>query len=138
MLTAGAADWVVVGAVVVVDVVGGAWCRVEWQPHITAPSRRTLARLRVPIEGLLARWPARAPAAGIGDEPFHHTFIREIGAPVRDTHLLCGTRFRALAGTTGDSAGGRGFLGGHGLRVGHPVGNSILQRPQRHIGNALR
>jgi hypothetical protein len=59
-----------------------------WQPHITAPSSRTLASLRVPIKGLLARWPARALAAGIGDEPFHETFIRETGALVRDTHLL--------------------------------------------------
>ena len=42
MFAAGAAGWVVVGAVVVVDVVGGAWCWVEWQPDVIAPSRRKL------------------------------------------------------------------------------------------------
>ena len=87
MLTAAAADWVVVGAVVVVDVVGGAWCRVEWQPHITAPSRRTLVSLRVPIKGLHARWPTRGLIAGMHDEPLHHTLIGETGRPVRNSRL---------------------------------------------------
>ena len=45
MFTAGAADWVVVGAAAVVDVVGEAGCRAEWHPHITAPSSRVLVSL---------------------------------------------------------------------------------------------
>ncbi len=75
MFTAGAADWVVVGAAVVMDVVGEAWCCVEWQPHIAAASSRTAAsragiapaakpkvdRRRVPVNGLPARRAATAP-----------------------------------------------------------------------------
>ncbi|OBF44649.1 hypothetical protein A5787_13420 [Mycobacterium sp. 852002-50816_SCH5313054-b] len=58
----GAADGgVVEGAAVgeALDVLGGAACRVEWQPHSTAPSNSTIVSLRVPIT------------------PFHHTFIGE-------------------------------------------------------------
>jgi hypothetical protein len=69
MFTAGAADWVVVGDTLVVNVVvGGAWCCVEWQPDNTAPSKTMLASLRVPIKA------------------FHHTSIGETLAWTSDSH----------------------------------------------------
>jgi hypothetical protein len=52
MRAAGAADWVVVGAAVLVDVVGEAWCGIEWQPHIVAPTWRMVAS-RAGITALL-------------------------------------------------------------------------------------
>ncbi len=71
MFTAGAAGGVVVGGAVVDDVMvvdgpGVARCCVEWQPHITAPSKRTLVSLRVPIK------------------PLQHRFIGETADPTRD------------------------------------------------------
>jgi hypothetical protein len=53
MRAAGAADWVVVGAAALVEVLGEAWCGVEWQPHIVAPTRRMVAT-RAGITALLS------------------------------------------------------------------------------------
>ena len=54
MFTAGAADWVIVGAAVVVDVVAAGGCCVAWQPHSTAARARMPVSVRAPIKGALA------------------------------------------------------------------------------------
>src|SRR5271157_5864498 len=88
-----------------------------------------------------ARW-SRTPVTPSAVVTGSHTAARRpTGRPragsISPDHSFTGAP-AALARTAGNAARGCRFLDGHGLWVGHPIGDSHVRCPERDIGYALR